>query len=180
MGGRMNRIAKFSLISEKRWIEDWISTFELTEMGTREKAKEEYTSLKLPLRATEGSAGYDFYTPFDIELKPGESVKIPTGIRCKMEPGYVLLIVPRSSLGFKYGLMLVNTIGVIDSDYYGSDNEGHIFIKMINTNNEGKIVKLKKGDAVAQGLFTAYGITVDDEVTDKRNGGVGSTNEKQS
>ncbi len=176
----MNRVAKFSLISEKRWVEDWISTFESTEIGTEECAKNEYASLKLPLRATEFSAGYDFYIPFDIELKPGESVKIPTGIRCKMEPGYVLLIVPRSSLGFKYGLMLANTVGVIDSDYYGSDNEGHIFIKMVNTNNEEKNVKLKKGDAVAQGIFVSYGITVDDEVTDKRNGGFGSTNEKQS
>ncbi|MDO4438795.1 MAG: dUTP diphosphatase [Eubacteriales bacterium] len=176
----MNRIAEFAFISEERWIKDWVDTFKSTDMGNESCAREAFASLKLPVRATKGSAGYDFYTPFDISLEPGESVKIPTGIRCKMDLGYVLLIVPRSSLGFKYGLMLANTVGVIDSDYYDSDNEGHIFIKMINTNTEGKTVKLKKGEAVAQGIFVAYGITMDDNSTDKRNGGFGSTNEKQN
>lgn len=91
-----------------------------------------YEDLKLPKRATAGSAGYDFYAPFEFTLKPNETIKIPTGIRCEMNPSWVLMIFPRSGLGFKYRLQLNNTVGVIDSDYYFSDNEGHIFIKLTN------------------------------------------------
>ena len=78
-------------------------------------------------------------------------------------------------MGFKYRLQLDNTVGIIDSDYSGSDNEGHIFIKITNDSNSGKILKLEKGDAFAQGVFTEYGITVDDDANDVRNGGFGST-----
>lgn len=160
------KIAKFELISEKNFFSaynkpDW---------------KEVYSSLKLPKRATIGSAGYDFYIPFDLTLAPGETCLIPTGIRVQMEPNYVLKLYPRSGLGFKFRLQLNNTVGIIDSDYYNSDNEGHIFAKITNDSNEGKIVSLKKGDAFMQGIFIEYGITVDDSVTALRNGGFGSTN----
>lgn len=167
----MERIARFSLVTEKRWIKDW-------ELGTEAEGLRLYGALKLPSRATAGSAGYDFYTPVDISLKPGESIKVPTGLRAEMSDGWVLLIVPRSSLGFKYKLELNNTVGVIDSDYFYSDNEGHIFIKIINSNQEGKTVDIKAGQAFAQGIFVMYGITEDDDSTEERNGGFGSTDSR--
>ena len=137
--------------------------------------KEMYENLKKPARATKGSAGYDFYLPMDITLNPGETIKIPTGIRVSMLDNYVLKIYPRSGLGFKYRLQLNNTVGIIDSDYYYSDNEGHIFAKITNDSNENKTLSLKKGDAFMQGIFVEYGITFDDDVKDIRNGGFGST-----
>lgn len=141
----------------------------------QEEIKHIYEQLKLPKRATKGSAGYDFYTPIDFELKPGETIKIPTGIRCEMNPRWVLMIYPRSGLGFKFRLQLNNTVGVIDSDYFYSDNEGHIFIKITNDSNEQKVVNVKAGQGFAQGIFMQYGIVEDDDVTEERNGGFGST-----
>ena len=157
----MKRIAQFEKISEKQFETD------CTGMN--------YNEIKLPRRATSGSAGYDFFIGEDLELKPGETAKIPTGIRVKINDGWVLKIYPRSGLGFKYRLQLNNTVGIIDSDYYNSDNEGHIFIKITNDSNEGKTLILKKGDGFAQGIFVEYGITFDDDVSDIRNGGFGST-----
>ncbi len=162
------RIAKFEFVSEVQFVYSC----------DKGNAKEIYQSLKLPQRATIGSAGYDFYAPFDIVLAPGETVKIPTGIRVKMEPNYVLKLYPRSGLGFKYRLQLNNTVGIIDSDYYDSDNEGHIFAKITNDSNENKTVTLQKGEAFMQGIFVEYGITFDDEVTAIRNGGFGSTTKR--
>ena len=113
----------------------------------------------------------------DKEKKPdgGETVKIPTGIRAEMAESFVLMLFPRSGLGFKYRLQLNNTVGVIDSDYVYSDNEGHIFVKLTNDSNEGKTVELTEGTGFAQGIFLPYGITVDDAAEGKRNGGFGST-----
>ena len=88
------------------------------------------------------------------------------------------MIYPRSGLGFKYRLQLNNTVGVIDADYYDSDNEGHIFVKITNDSNEGKTVSLPELTAFSQGIFMQYGITDDDEVTTERNGGFGSTTSK--
>lgn len=88
--------------------------------------------IPLPRRATAGSAGYDFVCPVDVTLAPGEAVTIPTGIRCEMEPGWVLLLFPRSGLGFRHRLSLANTVGVIDSDYFHADNEGHILVRIVN------------------------------------------------
>lgn len=129
----------------------------------------------MPVRATVGSAGYDFYSPLDFVLTPGQTIKIPTGIRARIEDGWVLMIFPRSGLGFKFRIQLNNTVGIIDSDYYGSDNEGHIFIKITNDSNEGRTLSLKKGDGFAQGVFLPYGVTSDDETAAVRNGGFGST-----
>lgn len=134
-----------------------------------------YNDIKLPRRATKGSAGYDFYAPVDITLKPGETMKIPTGIRVKMEPEWVLQVFPRSGLGFKYRLQLDNTVGVIDSDYYYSDNEGHIFCKITNDSKENKSIEVKAGTGICQGIFVEYGVTVDDDADGIRNGGFGST-----
>ena len=92
-----------------------------------------------------------------------------------MAEGWVLQIYPRSGLGFKFRLQLNNTVGIIDSDYYYSDNEGHILIKVTNTNTEEKTLSLKAGDGFAQGIFLPFGITEDDNVSTVRNGGFGST-----
>ena len=168
----MKRIAKFHKVSFEQFKEGWIDTFgEVSE----EELKERYESIRLPKRATAGSAGYDFYTPETFVLKPGETIKIPTGIRVQMEENWVLKCYPRSGLGFKYRLQLNNTVGIIDSDYYFSDNEGHIFAKITNDSNEGKTVELQKGTGFMQGIFVEYGITIDDDATEVRNGGFGST-----
>ena len=126
--------------------------------------------------ATTGSAGYDFYSPLDFTLNPGETIKIPTGIRVKIDDGWVLKIYPRSSLGFKYRAQLNNTVGIIDSDYFFADNEGHVFIKITNCGDKELVVE--KGKAFAQGVFVEYGITVDDECEEVRVGGLGSTDKK--
>ena len=134
-----------------------------------------YDEIKLPRRATAGSAGYDFYSPLDFSLAPGESIKIPTGVRARIDEGWVLMIYPRSGQGFKYRVQLYNTVGVIDSDYFGAQNEGHCFVKLINANHEGKTLHVKKGEAFAQGVFLPFGITTDDAAADVRTGGFGST-----
>ena len=135
-----------------------------------------YNEIVLPKRATLGSAGYDFFAPETFTLAPTQTIKIATGIRVKIDEGWVLKIYPRSSLGFKYRLSLNNTVGIIDSDYYFADNEGHIFIKMTNCGNE--TLTVEKGKAFAQGVFLEYGITVDDDASACRTGGFGSTDKK--
>ena len=116
-----------------------------------------------------------FLPPQAFPLDPGQCTRILTGIRARIDDGWVLKIYPRSGLGFKYRLQLNNTVGIIDSDYYGSDNEGHIQIKLTNDSREGKRLEVKEGTGFAQGIFLEYGITVDDETTEERNGGFGST-----
>ena len=167
----MNRIAKFEKVSREQFVADWRDTFG----GEKTAAEQVYETIKLPKRATKGSAGYDFYSPVEFILNPGETIKIPTGIRAFMREDYVLTIFPRSGLGFKFRLQLNNTVGIIDSDYYYSDNEGHIFIKLTNDSNEGKVLSLSAGNGFAQGIFFQFGITEDDDVTEVRNGGFGST-----
>ena len=171
----MKRIAKFHKVSEARSLEDWKDNFP---EASDEEIKEIYKNIALPQRATAGSAGYDFYSPADFSIAPGESIKIPTGIRVEMDQEWVLKCYPRSGLGFKYRLQLNNTVGIIDSDYFYSDNEGHMFAKLTNDGREGKTVELAKGTGFMQGIFVEYGITVDDDATGVRNGGFGSTTNK--
>lgn len=174
----MKRIAQFEKISRNRFLRDWKDTFyehqELNEELLQE-VNNIYDSIRLPKRATTGSAGYDFFSPLTFTLQPGESIKIPSGIRVRIEEGWVLKCYPRSGLGFKYRLQMNNTVGIIDSDYYGSDNEGHIFCKVTNDSREGKSVTVEEGTGYMQGVFVEYGITMDDEVGETRNGGFGST-----
>lgn len=165
----MKRIAKFEKVSFEQFQSGFDNLFSVEEL------KEIYEELPLPKRATKGSAGYDFFAPFDITLAPGQTIKIPTGIRAKMEDNWVLKLYPRSGLGFKFRLQLNNTVGIIDSDYYYSSNEGHIFAKITNDSNEGKTVSVKKFTGFIQGIFLEYGITYDDEVEEIRDGGFGST-----
>ena len=130
----MKKIAKFFKVSFEEFEKGFIDCF-----GVREDISDIYDKIQLPKRATVGSAGYDFFSPKSIKLMPGEAVKIPTGIRVRIDEGWVLQLYPRSGLGFKYRLQLNNTVGIIDSDYFNSDNEGHIFAKITNDTNEDKI-----------------------------------------
>ena len=158
----MKRIAQFFKVSENEYL--------------KESSLNEYSEILLPKRATSGSAGYDFFAPKEFSVNPGETIKIATGVRVKIEEGWVLKIYPRSSLGFKFRLTLNNTVGIIDSDYFYADNEGHIFIKMTNCGD--KPLTIEKHKAFAQGIFVEYGITLDDDCTASRTGGIGSTDKK--
>ena len=186
---------KFHKVSLEQWIKD-CKVVKYDKNGKediiplREGAdKEVYDEIKLPKRATVGSAGYDIYSPFNFELEPGESIKIPLGIRAQMDnkrdsffglgqnedysPNIVLMIFPRSGLGFKYKFKLWNDVGIIDKDYFYSDNEGHIHAKF---KNEGFLpLEIKRGDAICQGIFMNYLTTDDDNADGIRNGGFGST-----
>ena len=167
----MQKIAEFQKVSFSQFEADFKKNF-----PECENVKEIYDSIKLPKRATTGSAGYDFYAPVDITLEKGKSVLIPTGIRSKIEDGWVLQIFPRSGLGFKHRVQLDNTVGIIDADYYNSSNEGHIMIKLsCDAHDDGHTVSLSAGDGFAQGIFLQFGITVDDDASEIRNGGFGST-----
>lgn len=168
----MKKIAKFEKVSFGQYKKDWLDSYP---NDSEEKIREIYDAIRLPKRATAGSAGYDFFAPHDFALKPGEITKILTGIRSQIDDGWVLKIYPRSGLGFKYRLQLNNTVGIIDSDYYGADNEGHIQIKLTNDGKEGKTMEVAAGTGFAQGIFIEYGITVDDDATEVRSGGFGST-----
>lgn len=168
----MKRIAKFEKVSFEQFAKDWANSFPCCSMNDIVKI---YENIQLPKRATTHSAGYDFYSPIDFVLNPGETIKIPTGIHVGMNEGWVLKCYPRSGLGFKYRLQLNNCVGIIDGDYIFSDNEGHIFAKLTNDTNENLVLKVSSGEGFMQGVFVEYGITIDDEVTEKRNGGFGST-----
>ena len=163
----MQRIAQFFKVSYEEFEKGMKDIFRTM---PEEEIEKLYWDIKLPKRATTGSAGYDFYTPFSFTLQPGETIKIPTGIRAKMDENWVLKLYPRSGLGFKFRLQLNNTVGIIDSDYFNSDNEGHIFAKITNDSNEEKVLSLEKGAGFMQGIFLEYGITVDDEADGVRNG----------
>lgn len=152
---------KFEFISEEQMFKD---------------ATEKVGELKLPKRATKYSAGYDIFSPYSFSLKPNEEIKIPTFVRAIMNPDEFLMLVPRSGLGFKYYTRLANTIGVIDADFSNSDNEGHIWVKIRNESKD-KILNIKAGEAVCQGVFMNY-LMVDGDSTNvgnERNGGFGST-----
>jgi dUTP pyrophosphatase len=171
----MEKIAKFYKVSQNQFLLDMKQHF--PDM-TSDEIQEVYGQIQLPRRATVGSAGYDFFTPIKIDLEPDETFLVPTGIRVAIDNGWVLKCYPRSGMGFKYRMQLNNTVGIIDSDYFNSDNEGHILAKITNDSNEGKKINIPVGQGFIQGVFVEYGITHDDNVDDVRVGGFGSTTEK--
>ena len=128
----------------------------------------------LPVRATKGSAGYDFECAEDVTV-PAHSIKlIPTGIKCQIDEGYYLQLALRSSTPKKKGLMLANGIGIIDSDYYNNpDNEGHIMFQVYNFTDSDVLIPC--GERIGQGVFIQYGKTDHDVATGLREGGFGST-----
>ena len=130
-------------------------------------------NIPLPRRATAGSAGYDFICPAEVTLQPGEAITIPTGVRCEMQPGWVLMLFPRSGLGFKHQVRLANTVGVIDADYFHAANEGHIMVRIVNGGDHA--VSIAKGERFCQGVFLPHGLAEEDEVLADREGGFGST-----
>lgn len=134
----------------------------------------EEAGVELPSRGTKFSAGYDFRTLTRVELKPGEQKVVPTGVKAEMDGDDVLLVFPRSSVGIKKGVVLANTVGVIDADYYNNpDNDGHILIALKNLSDSTAV--FEKGERIAQGIFVKYGVTSDDKVLSERKGGTGST-----
>ena len=140
-----------------------------------------YDKIQLPQRATVDSAGYDFFFPFldDETINPGETIIIPTGIKVNIFHGWHLNLYPRSGLSFEYPLRLVDTVSIIDGDYYNNPkNEGHIIVKLTNENSS-KICKLEQGMGYLQGIFHEYGVTIDDHVTATRTGGFGSTTKQK-
>lgn len=134
-----------------------------------------YDDIILPKRSTLNSAGYDFYSVISFTLNPGERRVIPTGIKVSMNSNEFLSIYIRSSLGFKWNIRMCNQVGIIDADYYNnSENEGHIFVCLMNEGD--KVLEIKKGDRIVQGVFMPFLITDNDKTTDIRMGGIGSTN----
>lgn len=141
-----------------------------------EEIREVYDSIKLPKRATACSAGYDFFAPFGFALGKGATITFPTGICAEMDNDVVLMLFPRSGLGFKYRCQLDNTVGIIDADYYGNvKNGGHIMVKLTNDSHSDKKMAVKQGDGYMQGIFVHYCLTEDDSATGTRVGGFGST-----
>lgn len=165
---------KFEKISEKQFFEDFSEYIWDEALDARDDLAV-YNAIKLPRRATKGSAGYDFFAPYDIIIPPQETAKVPTGIRVSLDDNKFLAIYPRSGLGFKYKMQLYNTVGVIDCDYWYSDNEGHIWCKFFNDSPDLKTITIKQGEAMCQGIIQQFFKTEDDETDGIRNGGFGST-----
>ena len=185
-------IAKFEKVSK----EEWEKSIEELKNKQSEHASlydiVSYDDIQLPKRSTAASAGYDFFLPGNIHIEGclykecneyganegcidvNQTILIPTGIKCKIDPLWALFLYPRSSMGFKHGIQLANTVGIVDADYYNNpSNEGHIFIKLKNGNNNS--VSFNAGDKFAQGIFMQYGIVINDEASAVRTGGIGST-----
>lgn len=189
----MERIAQFEKISYAQWEKDFRplyeeimrnmngvkpeEPFEYQENDFQALSQAIYDDIKIPERATKGSAGNDMFFPLGTTSIPmGYSALIPTGLKCKMNEGWVMQIYPRSSLGFNFRLQMDNTVCIIDSDYYNNpSNEGHIFIRMTNDSKDGSVCTLEHNMAYTQAIFIPYGITYNDNVTAERVGGIGST-----
>ena len=164
-------MSHFEQVSFERWRSD---------CGVRglpdEELRKWYDAIKLPSQATASSAGCDFYMPFNLNFEAGSRFRVATGVRWvtdEEDRGKVLLIVPRSGLGFRYGIRLTNTIGVIDADYCDADNEGHIIVSLDNPSDTD--VPVASGSAFVQGIVVSYEIPDGAESCMDRSGGFGST-----
>lgn len=173
----------FEKITREQWVKDVINSYQLEYLteGHFEKINKLYDGIKLPKRATKYSAGYDFYVSGDVVIPWGDSYIIPTGIRwvCDKEEdkNKVLQIYPRSGIGFRTGVRLMNTVGIIDADYWEGNNEGHIMLKLYNPMNSH--LHVKDGEAIVQGVITEYHTCDDEEeIVEKRTGGMGSTDKE--
>lgn len=169
----MNKgIAEFEKVSFEQYKEARLKCLGVAEADDELLAliHDEWNHIELPQRATAGSAGYDFRVPMPVDIGT-ESKLIPTGIRCYIDNTHVLMMFPRSGFGMKYGMRLDNTVGIIDSDYYYADNEGHIMAKV----HADKEVHLNSGERFCQGVFVPFGIAQFDDTSAKRTGGMGST-----
>ena len=168
----MEGIAEFYKVSFEQFQRDSIITGFIDENVPEEIVRIVWDKIKLPVRATTGSVGYDFYLPWPFHLSVGNSITIPTGIRACIQPGWGLLLLPRSSLGFKYGMRFANTAPLIDSDYAYANNEGHIMAKFSVDSN----MCLTEGERFMQSIFVQCGTTIsDNQLGMDRIGGFGST-----
>ena len=157
-------IARFTRVSDKQYAQA---------MAGREGAMP-LEAVPLPGRATRGSAGYDFIAPVETVIPAGGKALIPTGIRCEMQEGWVLMLFPRSGLGFKTQIRLSNTVGIIDSDYAFADNEGHIMVSLRNPGSRD--VTIGRGERFCQGVLLPFGLAEEeDALLEDRRGGFGST-----
>ena len=173
MKPELPRVARFEKVSIGQFRE---ALRKSQPAATNADIESSYAAVQFPRRATAGSSGYDIRTPFAFTLRPGEDIVIPTGIRAWIAPGWWLMLMPRSGLGFKLYTRLANTVGNIDSDYYGADNEGHIMVKLRLELTAGNTPHtFEAGTAICQGVFVPFGITEDDDAVEKRTGGFGST-----
>lgn len=162
---------EFRKVSFKQFLKDWPG-----EKDTDKKTIESvYDSIVLPKRSTKNSAGYDFVTPFSLDIGPHKAIKVPSGIRCVDMPSNLFLAMyVRSSVGIKKDVVISNGTGIIDSDYAEAENEGHIWIAL---RNEGDQVQhFDSGERIAQGVFQVYFMVDNDVSSQKRTGGIGSTN----
>ena len=164
----MERVGRFEKVSFDVFYKDFNAANGFC--ADEDTVRDLWNDIRLPERATSGSAGYDFFTPayYMIHKTP---IIIPTGIRCFMKNGWALVCIPKSGLGFRYGTALRNSIGLIDEDFYFSENGGHIMAKM----SAQEPCEINKGKAFMQGIFLPFGITQDDNASGVRNGGFGST-----
>lgn len=169
-------LPRFEIVSFEQFKKDWLNTFSdeySDNPDDTEEIKDIYNDIKFPVRGTAASAGYDIFSPINFYLKPGESIMIPTGIRVLMPNDMVFMIYPRSGLGSKYQFVPCNLTGIVDADYASADNEGHIFMHMVNHGD--KVVTVEKGKAFCQGVFTKYHTIYNDSARGARRGGFGST-----
>lgn len=135
--------------------------------------------IKLPQRATKGSAGYDIFLPCDLSILPGEFKMVKTDIKARINPNEVLMLYVRSSVGIKKNIVLMNGTGIIDSDYYNNpETGGNICLALWNYGSLQQ--DFKAGDRICQGIFMKYSVTNDDDTTEERTGGIGSTNDKEN
>lgn len=174
----MQTKAIFEKVSFEQFMKDWVKVFPDDTESTK-YVRKVYNRIKLPMRSTCKSAGYDFFIPENISFVEGVELLIPTGIRLtNMADDEVLLIYPRSGLGTKYRFVLTNHTAIIDADYADSDNEGHILIKMVNDGQDE--FALYNGKAFCQGIITKFCVTADDSANEVRNGGFGSSDKPKS
>lgn len=172
----MHGVAEFHKVSFDQFLKDSKATGFTNDEVSPELIKVFYEKIKLPIRATSGSAGYDFFLPYPFFLAEHKEVTIPTGISVDIQPGWCLALFPRSGLAFNRGVRLVNTVGIIDSDYIFAENEGHIIVKLSCEKN----MCLQDGDRFVQGIFLPYALTRNDVPSGKeRTGGMGSTDEQK-
>lgn len=174
----MNRyIAEFEKVSFEQFEKDVEIHKENARLLRNYDINDVYNNITLPTRATAGSAGYDFFFPFPLANIPCEhSIIIPTGIKCKMDDGWVLGLFPKSRLGNSYRVRLDDTVAIIDSDYYNCEiNEGHILVKITNHDGNHRDLMISHNASYCQGIFFQYGLAKGDNVTNKRIGGFGNT-----
>ena len=139
----------------------------------RDEFRKNDGEIKLPTRATEHSAGYDFYSPIDVVIQPNETAMIWTDIKANMYWDNVLLLFVRSSMG-KHPVVIANGTGIIDSDYYSNEgNDGNIGFRLLNLGSTP--YEIKAGDRIGQGVFVKYGTVKNDNAVGTRQGGFGST-----